>query len=58
MLFRKKKKDKEKKKLVEVTKIVDDESPKQVQIYKTKAEMAFEKMKEKTVLITNFLNII
>lgn len=45
----KKKKHKEgkKKKLVEVTKIIEEEKPKPVEIKRTKAELAFQKMQEK-----------
>ncbi|XP_058806759.1 protein FAM32A-like [Phymastichus coffea] len=45
----KKKKNKEFKKMVEVSKVVEEpEGQQQVQIQRTKAEMAFQKMKEKT----------
>ncbi|KAG7214005.1 hypothetical protein KM043_001375 [Ampulex compressa] len=45
----KKKKNKEgkKKKLVEVTKIIEEEKPKAAEIKHTKAEIAFQKMQEK-----------
>ncbi|XP_076642611.1 protein FAM32A [Halictus rubicundus] len=45
----KKKKNKEgkKKKLVEVSKIEEEEKPKEMEIKRTKAEIAFQKMQEK-----------
>ncbi|XP_076239282.1 protein FAM32A [Calliopsis andreniformis] len=45
----KKKKSKEgkKKKLVEMTKIIEEEKPKTTEIKRTKAEIAFQKMQEK-----------
>jgi len=45
----KKKKDKKgkKKKLVEVLKITKEETPKKVEVKRTKAELAFQKMQEK-----------
>ncbi|XP_076754854.1 protein FAM32A-like [Xylocopa sonorina] len=44
---KKKSKDGKKKKLVEVTKIAEEEIPKTTEIKRTKAEMAFQKMQEK-----------
>lgn len=44
---RKKNKEGKKKKLVEVTKIAEEEELKTVEIKKTKAEIAFQKMQEK-----------
>jgi len=48
-LIRKKKKHGEKKKLVEVSKIVEEEKSQKVEIKRTKAELAFQKMQEKMV---------
>jgi len=45
---KKKKKVKDDKKLVEVAKIIKDDTPQPVELKKTKAELAFQKMKEKT----------
>ncbi|OXU29829.1 hypothetical protein TSAR_000422 [Trichomalopsis sarcophagae] len=45
---KKKKKNKEIKKLVEVAKVVEEEAPASTEIKRTKAEIAFQKMKEKT----------
>lgn len=46
------------KKLVEVAKIVEEEIPQQGEVKRTKAELAFQQMKEKTVrLIFNVHNI-
>ncbi|XP_011495474.1 PREDICTED: protein FAM32A-like [Ceratosolen solmsi marchali] len=45
---KKKKKNKEMKKLVEVAKIIEEEMPESVTVKRTKAELAFQKMKEKT----------
>ncbi|KAJ8667635.1 hypothetical protein QAD02_009298 [Eretmocerus hayati] len=45
---KKKKKEKELQKLVEVAKIIQEETPQKVEIKRTKAELAFQKMKEKT----------
>ena len=46
--FRKKKKEKELKKLVEVATVMEEETP-TPKIKRTKAEMAFQQMKEKPV---------
>ncbi|KYM77864.1 PREDICTED: protein FAM32A-like [Atta cephalotes] len=45
----KKKKDKngKKKKLVEVSKIIEEEKPQTIEVKRTKAELAFQKMQEK-----------
>jgi len=48
-LVRKKKKHGEKKKLVEVSKIVEEEKPQKIEVKRTKAELAFQKMQEKMV---------
>jgi hypothetical protein len=48
-LIRKKKKHGEKKKLVEVSKIVEEEKPQKIEVKRTKAELAFQKMQEKMV---------
>ncbi|XP_014210524.1 protein FAM32A [Copidosoma floridanum] len=45
---KKKKKIKDEKKLVEVAKIIQEDNPPAVELKKTKAEIAFQKMKEKT----------
>lgn len=52
---RKKKKDKEKKKLVEVNKIINEEGAPKIEVRKTKAELAFKERLEKNV--NNFLVI-
>ncbi|XP_012271107.1 protein FAM32A [Orussus abietinus] len=44
---KKKRKDKKQKKLVEVSKIIEEEKPQVVEIKRTKAELAFQKMQEK-----------
>lgn len=46
---RKKRKDEKKKKLVEVSKIIEEEKSPKVEVKRTKAEMAFQKMQEKMV---------
>ncbi|KYQ50467.1 Protein FAM32A [Trachymyrmex zeteki] len=48
-IMSKKKKDKngKKKKLVEVSKIIEEEKPQKVEVKRTKAELAFQKMQEK-----------
>ncbi|KAL7303432.1 protein FAM32A-like [Trichogramma pretiosum] len=45
---KKKKKHKKEKQLVEVAKVIEEEVPQTTQVKKTKAEMAFQAMKEKT----------
>lgn len=46
---RKKDKKGKKKKLVEVLKITKEETPQKVEVKRTKAELAFQKMQEKMV---------
>lgn len=46
---RKKDKKGKKKKLVEVSKIIEEEKPQKTEITRTKAELAFQKMQEKMV---------
>lgn len=55
LIFRKKKKNKEIKKLVEVATVVEEETSAPAEIKRTKAEIAFQKMKEKTVRYYNHL---
>ena len=50
--FRKKRKNEHKKKLVEVSKIVEEEKPRSVEVKRTKAEQAFQKMQEKMVSVS------
>lgn len=52
MFRRKKNKDGKKKKLVEVSKIIEEEKPEKVEVIRTKAELAFQKMQEKMVRCT------
>ena len=49
--YRKKDKDGKKKKLVEVSKIIEEEKPQTIEVKRTKAELAFQKMQEKMVSI-------
>nr|XP_012225944.1 PREDICTED: protein FAM32A [Linepithema humile] len=44
---KKKNKDGKKEKLVEVSKIIEEEKPETVEVKRTKAELAFQKMQEK-----------
>ncbi|XP_020295498.1 protein FAM32A isoform X1 [Pseudomyrmex gracilis] len=46
-VVRKKDKDGKKKKLVEVSKIIDEDKSQKVELKRTKAELAFQKMQEK-----------
>lgn len=57
LFYRKKDKNGKKKKLVEVSKIIEEEKPQKVEVKRTKAELAFQKMQEKMVSTFSLLHL-
>lgn len=49
-LIRKKNKDSKNKKLIEIANKIEEETPRNIEIKRTKAEIAFQKMQEKMVI--------